>query len=230
MAIGMLLLVPAGFYIFFGAFFGNISSPESASRYYNQYTVSFAAVILLSAALLNLGPMIVISKEMGFYRRLLITPLTMSEVWLASICRILVIFTIGYFEVLAVGYFMFGLLPQASFLQLAVPTLVSTFMLLSMGFLLGALFSKPQAAFNAGMVIFQPMLLLSGAGFPREMFPGWASAVAELIPFTHAIDIMRMGWAGDYFTSDAVMPTVVLLVSGAVCAIIAANTFRKNAF
>ena len=229
MAMGMLLLVPAGFYIFFGAFFGNISSPESAARYYNQYTVSFAAVILLSAALLNLGPMIVISKDMGFYRRLMVTPLKMSEVWLASICRILVIATVGYVEVLAVGYVLFDMLPQASLLQLAVPALVSAFMLLSMGFLLGALFNKPQTAFNAGMVIFQPMLLLSGAGFPREMFPDWASDVAVCIPFTHAIDIMRMGWAGSYFTSGAVVPTAALLASGAVCALMATYTFRKRA-
>jgi ABC-2 type transport system permease protein len=228
-SLAMLLLMPAVFYLFFASFYSSPTEGAAGLKFYNSYTVSFISVILLSIALMNLGPVIVMSKEGGFYRRLMVTPLNMSEIWLSSILRALIIFAIGYIEMIALGYLMFGELPQASFIQLLLPALVSAFALLSLGFLIGALFSASVAAFNAGMIIFQPMLLLSGAGLPLEMFPAWAQTVSYVIPFTYVVEIMRLGWADNFFSQQAVVPCLVLVAMGSVCAVISAKTFRKQA-
>ncbi|TFW16938.1 ABC transporter permease [Massilia arenosa] len=228
MAVGFLLVFPVGLYCFFGTFFGANATAESANRYYSQYTINFASAILLNIAFLNVGPTIVLAKDMGFLRRLFVTPLTLVEMWLSTVLRTLAIFALGYASLLFSGWLLLGHLPQASVPQLLVPALVSAFTMLSLGFLLGAIFRKPMAAFNAGMVLIQPMLLLSGAGLPADTFPRWAVALSEALPFTHVVRIMRLGWEDHYFSAAAVTPTLILLATGAACALLATRIFRQD--
>ncbi|MBF7073485.1 ABC transporter permease [Glaciecola sp. MH2013] len=228
-SLAMLLLMPAIFYLFFASFYNTPTEGATGLDYYNNYTVSFVSIILLSIALMNLGPVIVMSKEAGFYKRLMVSPLNMSEIWLTSILRALIIFTIGYAEMILLGYLMFDQLPQASIIQLVIPALISAFALLSLGFLIGALFNASVAAFNVGMIIFQPMMLLSGAGYPLELMPEWAKTISYFIPFTYVVEIMRLGWSDNFFTQQSVLPCLILALMGIACAVISAKTFRSQA-
>lgn len=227
-AIGMLFLFPLVLYLFFGSFFGAMATPESAKRYYDQYTISFISVILLNIAVLNLGPTIVLAKEGGLFRRLMVTPLKVSDLWLSSVLRTLVIFVIGYAQMIVAGRVFLGQWPTASIGQLAVPALISAFTMLSFGFLLGAIYKQPVAAFNGGMLLIQPMLLLSGAGMPISSFPHWAEVIARLLPFTYVVEIMKMGWNNAFFVSAAITPTLILLAIGVVSAVAATRIFRAE--
>jgi hypothetical protein len=40
---------------------------------------------------------------------------------------------------------------------------------------------------------------------------------------------MRLGWADNFFSQQAVVPCLVLAAMGSVCAVISAKTFRKQA-
>lgn len=228
MATGFLLVIPLGLYVFFGAFFGANASAESAARYYDSNTVGVAAITLLNVAFLNLGPTIAMARDGGFLRRLMLTPLTFTELWLSSLIRTVAIFAISYAGLLTMGYLFLGQVPHAGPLQIIVPALVGAFAMLSIGFLLGAVFDKPQMAFNGGMLLIQPMLLLSGVGFPRESFPGWALSIADLLPLTYAVDAMRLGWESRYFTSAGLVPTAVLLAVGGASTLIAIRVFRRK--
>ncbi len=227
-AVGMLLIFPVALYIFFATFFGAARTEASQGEYYETYTVNFAAVILLNIALLNLAPTIVMAKEGGLFRRLLATPLTPGTMLAAAITRALIIFVLGYLGILALGYLALGHLPHASLANLAVPALLSAFCILSIGFLLGAWFDRATTAFNAGMILVQPMLLLSGAGFPRESFPHWAYALSSMLPFTYAVQAMQLGWNGEFFTAPAVLPTLVLFGTGGVCIAASSHLFRRE--
>lgn len=227
-AIAMLFLFPLVMYLFFGSFFGAMKTAASAKQYYDQYTISFISVILLNIAFLNLGPTIVIAKDAGFFRRMMVTPLRVSDLWLASVARTLIIFAIGYAQMVLAGWMFLGQWPKASVLQLAVPALVSSFTMLSFGFLLGAVYKRPVASFNGAMLLIQPMLLLSGAGMPLTSFPHWAEIIALMLPFTYVVNIMKMGWDNQFFVAAAVQPVLILLGIGIVSAVAANRIFRAD--
>jgi ABC-2 type transport system permease protein len=126
------------------------------------------------------------------------------------------------------GFMLFRLLPTANPLQLMAPMLVIGFAMLPAGILVGVLFPKPQRAFNAGMLIMQPMLILSGAGMPREAFPKWAQVLSDFVPTTYAVRISRLAWENEYFTRASVFPTMFLLVFGVACASAATVVFRRS--
>jgi ABC-type polysaccharide/polyol phosphate export permease len=59
------------------------------------------------------------------------------------------------------------------------------------------------------------------------MFPDWVRFVAQLIPMTHVVEVMRLGWRGDLFTADAIWPVTYLIIFGSICAYVAQVSFRK---
>jgi len=223
------LLLPVMMYGFFGLMFGQASYGEQGNSFYDEYTASFIGLILLNTALMNVGPVLVIYKEMGLFRRLLVTPLDMSAVWLSAITRAFLIFLVGFLEMIVLGWLMFDQWPSHSVLQLIAGVTVCAFSLFSFGFMLGSLFKTSNAAFNAGIFIFQPMLLLSGASIPLDNLPGVVRHIAQLVPMTHVVEVLRMAWRGEYFSAAGLLPTAVLLVLGVACAVVARRTFRWSA-
>ena len=220
------IALPILLYLFFSLMFGNYQYEGGKFDFYDQYTISFAAMIMLSNALLGIGPTIVIYKEMGFFRRLLVTPLDMASVAASTIVRSTLCFLIGYAGMMLTGFLMFKRLPTAPIVELLAATGLASFCLISMGFLLGSAFKSANAAFNAGMLIFQPMLLLSGASFPLEAFPRWLQIAAQSIPMTHAVQVLRLSWRGELFTMQAVAPTLYLLAFGVFFTLVARRLFR----
>jgi ABC-2 type transport system permease protein len=224
-ALFMILVLPGIMYGFFGLMFGN--QQYASHSFFEEYTASFAGLVILNIALMNIAPGLTIYRELGFFRRLMVSPLPMSAIWLSAVVRSSVLYFIGQAEMLLLGYWMFGQVPNAPVSQLLLSVLIAMYGLFSMGFLLGSVFRSSNASFTAGIVVFQPMLLLSGASFPLSMFPDWMRFVSQLIPMTHVVEVMRLGWRGELFTAGAIWPVAFLVIFGSICAFVAQRSFRK---
>lgn len=225
----MTLGIPAVMYGFFGLLYGHSTYGDQAVSYYDEYTPSFIGLVLLNVALMNVAPVLVIYKEQGLFRRLLVTPLDMSAIWLSAVGRGFAIFLVGFVEMLLVGWAMFHTLPKTSLLELLAALAICAYALFSLGFLVGSLVRTANAAFSAGSLLFQPMLLLSGASIPLTQFPVIVQKIALLVPMTHTVNLLRLAWLGELFTQAALVPTLVLLAFGSVCALIARRTFHWSA-
>ena len=227
-AIFFLLVFPVGFYTFFASFGGATATEAAALKYYNTNTPNFTAVLILMIACLNIAPSVAMAKYMGFLNRLMVTPVKVYELWVGFCLRAMVLFAVGYCVMLIAGFILLGQLPRANPIQLILPMLVIGFAMLPAGILIGVVFPAPQRAFAAGMLVMQPMLILSGAGMPRDAFPKWAQGLSDYVPTTYAVQISQLAWDNAYFTRAAVFPTVLLLVFGAACASAAALVFRRS--
>ena len=75
---------------------------------------------------------------------------------------------------------------------------------------------------NETAITYFPMLLLSGATIPVEVFPEWFQSIAKLLPL--GIDLLKSISAGCYDTMT--VPVIILVAIAAVCSAIAAAAFR----
>lgn len=73
-------------------------------------------------------------------------------------------------------------------------------------------------------ITYFPMLLLSGATIPVEVFPEWFQSIAKLLPLGVGIDLLKSISAGCYDTMT--VPVIILVAIAAVCSAIAAAAFR----
>ena len=75
------------------------------------------------------------------------------------------------------------------------------------------------------MVLLYPMLILSGAAWPRELMPATVQKISAFVPLTYVVNLLRGLWAGqpwsDHFLDVGVLAGMLIL--GIV---ISGKTFR----
>jgi ABC-2 type transport system permease protein len=103
--------------------------------------------------------------------------------------------------------------------------LVSTFSLLSIGFVIASLVPTARFAQPIATVLLYPMVGLSGLFVPIEMLPPALHAIARLIPFTYAVSLLKGMWLGDAWSAH-LGDLAALAVVFAVSTIVSAKVFR----
>lgn len=95
----------------------------------------------------------------------------------------------------------------------------------SIGLLMASLCRTVKAVNAVTTLVYFPMLFLSGATIPFELFPEGLQKVASVLPLTQGIKLMKAVSMGIHL--DSVWKIVVLLVGiTIVCITVSVKTFR----
>ncbi|MCY3850076.1 MAG: ABC transporter permease [Acidimicrobiaceae bacterium] len=100
-------------------------------------------------------------------------------------------------------------------------SLLSTF---SIGFLIAAWAPNERAATMIANLFYFPMIFLSGATIPLEMFPDSLQTAAKLLPLTWAIKLLRATWIESVDLNRT--GVFVLVATLLVCSTLAVRFFR----
>lgn len=95
----------------------------------------------------------------------------------------------------------------------------------AIGFILAGALPSARTAQVIAMVLLYPMLILSGAAWPRELMPATVQKVAALIPLTNVVDLLRGLWIGEAW-QDRLLDLSVLVGMLLLAIIISVKTFR----
>jgi ABC-2 type transport system permease protein len=75
------------------------------------------------------------------------------------------------------------------------------------------------------MVLLYPMLILSGAAWPRELMPASVQQISAFLPLTYVVNLLRGLWIGEAWGTH-LLDVGVLGVMLLLGIIISARTFR----
>jgi ABC-2 type transport system permease protein len=130
---------------------------------------------------------------------------------------------LGILLLLATARFIYGMsLPEAPF-SVAAAFVFASLSFFALGFVLAGLFSRVRTAQVMGQVIYFPMLFLSGALLPREMFPDFIKRISDFIPLTYVVELVQDLWIEGTWNLTALTVLLGLLV---VSVAVSARTFR----
>jgi ABC-2 type transport system permease protein len=65
------------------------------------------------------------------------------------------------------------------------------------GFILAGTMPTARTAQIVAMVLMYPMLILSGAAWPRELMPAGVQNVANFLPLTYVVNLLSGLWKGE---------------------------------
>jgi ABC-2 type transport system permease protein len=114
---------------------------------------------------------------------------------------------------------------HAPLLSFAIALLISTWSILSIGFLIASIVPTARFAQPIGAVILYPMIAFSGLFIPVRSLPPVIHLVARLLPLTYAVPLLQGIWNGDAWSAhlrDVAALTLVFVV----CTIVSAKVFR----
>jgi len=148
-------------------------------------------VILTMTMILFTAVAIVRERERGNLEMLITTPVKTSELMLAKIIPYIVIGLIQVTLVLILGHFLFKVPMAGSLLDTYIIAFIFIVANLALGLLISTVVSTQFQAMQLTFFILLPSILLSGFMFPFAGMPRPAQMIAEILPLTHFIRLIR---------------------------------------
>jgi ABC-2 type transport system permease protein len=201
-----------------------LASP-AASNFLRVGIPVLASVLIAIGAVLSLVTIISIYREGGILKRLRATPLRPQTILTAHVIVKLLLSAAALALMVLVGkrYYPVGI--HVPLLGFTMALLISTWSILSMGFLIASTVPTARFAQPIGAVIMYPMIAVSGLFVPVESLPPAAQAVARVVPLTYAVSLLEGIWKGDSWWAHA-SDVTALVAAFIVCTALSAKVFR----
>ncbi len=162
-----------------------------------------AAVMVAVSAVVSLVAIIAIYREGGILKRLRATPLQPVTILLAHVLVKLGFTALSLAVLILLGARAVGPEPAGPVASFAVALLFTTLCLLSIGFVIASVVPTARFAQPLATVVVYAMLGLSGLFVPLERLPAALRVVAQLLPMSHAVSLLRGIWRGEGWIAHA---------------------------
>jgi ABC-2 type transport system permease protein len=169
-----------------------------------------AALVIAVGAVQSLVAIIAIYREGGILKRLRATPLAPVTILGAHVVVKLCFTVLSLSLLLLAGRRLFPGVMQVNVFSFTVAVLLSTFSILSLGFVIASLVPTARFAQLIGAFVLYPMMAISGLFFPLSLMPRALRAFAYLLPTTHAVALLQgvwdsTGWSAHWMNASALL-------------------------
>ncbi|MBN8430552.1 ABC transporter permease [Microbulbifer salipaludis] len=174
------------------------SGPVSIVSFYNPQRVSainivpgLIGIILTMTMVMFTAVAIVRERERGNMELLIATPVRSSELMIGKILPYGLIGLIQTSLILLLGKWVFEVPIRGSLMDVYIAAVLLILANLAMGLLISTRAQSQFQAMQMTLFVFLPSILLSGFMFPFDGMPKAAQWLAELLPLTHFIRLVR---------------------------------------
>jgi len=225
-AIGSILF-PVVVFVVVSRFAGGRLTPGSLSTagFLRVGLPVFVSVLIALSGVLSMVTIMSIYREGGILKRLRATPLRPQTILTAHVLVKLTLTALTMVLTVLAGkrYFPAGThFPVAGF---AIALLISTWSILSIGFLIASIVPTARFAQPIGAAILYPMIGLCGLFVPVQSMPTVLQGVARVLPLTYAVSLLEGILKGEAWSTH-MGDVAALVVVFAICTVLSAKVFR----
>ncbi len=177
---------------------GPTTGPISVVSFYNPQRRSalnivpgLIGVILTMTMVLFTGVAIVRERERGNMELLIATPVSRTELMVGKVAPYVLIGLLQTSVVLALGTWMFGVPVAGTLMDVYTTAMLLIVANLALGLLISTRAQSQFQAMQMTFFVFLPSILLSGFMFPYAGMPRIAQWIAEVLPLTHFLRLIR---------------------------------------
>jgi ABC-2 type transport system permease protein len=221
------IVIPVLVFVVAGRLLGRGLAPSAlaASSFVSVGLPVLASVLISVTAVLSLVTIISIYREGGILKRLRATPLRPQTILTAHVLAklLLTAATLALMVLAGKRYYPVGV--HAPLFSFTVALLISTWSILSMGFLIASIVPTARFAQPIGAFILYPMIGVSGLFVPVESLPPALHALSRIVPLTYSVSLLEGIWKGDTWLAH-VGDVAALVVVFVICTALSAKVFR----
>jgi ABC-2 type transport system permease protein len=231
--IAKLQAMPVGLRRFDQARFGSDSfelriqyNPEKRSAV--NIVPGLIGLILTLTMVLFTAIAIVREKEHGTLELLIATPVSVLELMVGKVMPYIAIGLIQASLILGLGYWVFNVPINGTLLDIYLATLLFIAASLTLGLVISTAAQTQFQAMQMTIFVFMPSILLSGFMFPFAGMPVVAQWIAEVLPLTHFLRIIRGVVLRGASLGEMLTEVFILIGFTAITLSIAALRFNKR--
>jgi ABC-2 type transport system permease protein len=220
------LIFPLLMLIIFGSIYGNNPPPGSTSRgAIDALIPAFTAMIIGMVGLMPITITLATYRENGILRRLRTTPISPLVVMVAQVIVVFTMTVLGMILLVSAGVLVYHVQFEGNLLSLLGGFVLASLSFYGIGFILASTLPTARTAQIVAMVLLYPMLILSGAAWPRELMPATVEKISAFLPLTYVVNLLRGLWVGDAWSLH-ITDVIILVVMLAVGVLVSVRLFR----
>jgi ABC-2 type transport system permease protein len=146
---------------------------------------------LASTAFAGLAIVLVLRRESGVLKRLRATPLPPATYFAGVIVSTVLVFAVEAAALLLLGRVIFGIELRTQWPSLVLALLLGALTFAALGIALTGWIRSSEGASAVVNAIYLPMAFLSGAFVSPHEYPRFLEVIAEILPLTYFIRLMR---------------------------------------
>ena len=204
---------------------GRMPGAMSASGFLHVGLPVFVSVMIALNGVLSLVTIISIYREGGILKRLRATPLRPQTILTAHVLVKLALTLVTLALMVLAGKRYYPIHVNVPVFGFAMALLISTWSILSIGFLIASIVPTARFAQPIGAAILYPMLGLCGLFVPLQSLPPALQVVSRLLPLTYAVSLLQGIWKGEAWSAH-IGDVAALVVVFAICTGLSAKVFR----
>ena len=193
-----------------------------------QIVPALIGVILNMTMVIFTAIAIVRERERGNLELLITTPVRSAELMTGKLLPYIAVGLIQTTLILLVGQWLFDVPVAGSVVDLYLASALFIAATLMLGLLISTLAQTQFQAVQLSFFTMLPSILLSGFMFPFDGMPRAAQLIAQVLPLTHFVDLVRGIVLRGAPIGSMPMPLVKLSVFFAIALALAALRFRKR--
>ena len=220
------LIFPLLMLFVFGSIYGNNPPPGMGSQgAIDALIPAFSAMVIGITGLMSVTITLATYREKGILRRLRTTPVSPLVVMVAQVIVVYSMTVLGMILLIAAGVLVYHVQVPGNVLSLIVGFTLGSLSFFGIGFILAGIMPTARTAQICALVLLYPMLILSGAGWPRELMPETVQRISAFFPLTYVVNLLRGLWQGEAWSAHLLNVGVLagMLVLGII---ISLRTFR----
>lgn len=209
------LAFPVLLLVIYGSIYGN--EPNSffgGHGIIDFYVPAYICMVMATAGLLTLPVALASYREKGVLLRLQATPLRPQAILAAEVVVHLAMTIAGALLLIIIGAFAYHINFLGHPLSMLAAFVLGFLSIFTIGFVIASLAPSARTAEIVGFVLYFPMLFLSGATFPIQLFPPVLRNIVQFVPMTHVVNLLQGLWLGeswgDHLTQVIVLATIIV--------------------
>jgi ABC-2 type transport system permease protein len=217
-------LLPMIFFVLLGSTYGNDTvDGVRGSNFLLAGMIGYGAI---SIAFAGLAIVLVIRRETGILKRLRATPLPAGAYVAALLGAFLAAFAVEVLALLVLGRVLFGIGFPDRIGSLILALLLGALAFCGLGIGVTALIKSAEGASAVVNAIYLPAAFIAGAFFSPRHFPSVLRAIADVLPLTYFLRLIRNVMLHDHVIWSQGTNVAVVAAWGLLGVIVALRAFR----
>jgi ABC-2 type transport system permease protein len=217
-------LLPLILFVLLGSTYGN--DRIGHDRGANFLEAGMLGYGLVSTAFAGLAIFMVIRRESGILKRVRATPLPASTYIAAVLAATLIAFAVSSVCMIAIGRLLFSVPLPSRWLSLILALGLGAAAFAALGLGMTTVVRSAEGASATVNAVYLPMAFIAGSFFSPHSFPQFLRAIADVLPLTYFIRLMRDVMLHGHQLWDNWSDVGVLVAWGAIGVVVALWKFR----
>ena len=182
--------------LFFVVYAGAMAKTAGSLASFGQYIPIYMILVVFLTVFFNIGMQYVTDKQNGIFKRLLLSPVRLSNLVLTYALKGMLISVLGFIEMVAIAALVFHI-PLSSNMPmvfLAFLFIAAVMMLISLS--LHGFFKNTRQQMPVAIIGFQYVLFASGMILPVEQMPAILRYLVYINPVYHMNLVLLRVWFG----------------------------------